>query len=108
MRIRRVTAIAFGPFKDQSLEFTDGLTVLYGKNEAGKSSWHAAIYAAVCGIKSGKGKPKKADQEFRDRHRPWDGGGWKVEALLSLEAPGDRDRGIEIVRDLDLKASTVD
>lgn len=55
MRLKRVTAEAFGPFRDETLEFGPELNVIYGPNEAGKSSWHAAIYAAFCGMRRGRG-----------------------------------------------------
>ena len=45
MRIERVTGHAFGPFTGESLDLAPGLTVVSGPNEAGKSSWHAAIRA---------------------------------------------------------------
>jgi recombinational DNA repair ATPase RecF len=50
MRIWQVTAEPFGPLPaGQRLEFGRGLTVVVGPNESGKSVWHAAIYAALCG-----------------------------------------------------------
>ena len=44
VRIESVTAIAFGPFRDVTLEFSPQLTIVYGPNETGKSSWHDAVY----------------------------------------------------------------
>ena len=66
MRIRRVIAQAFGPLAGQTLELADGLTVVHGPNESAKSSWHAALTAALCGLKRGG-----RDEEF-ERYRPWD------------------------------------
>jgi exonuclease SbcC len=73
MRIRKVTAHAFGPLVRETLEFADGMTVVVGDNESAKSSWHAAIYAALCGRRRGPGKPRKDEQRFIDLHKPWDG-----------------------------------
>ena len=53
MRIRSVRIHAFGPFTEQTLELAEGMTVITGDNESGKSSWHAAIYAALCGVRRG-------------------------------------------------------
>lgn len=85
VRIESVTAVEFGPFRDATLEFAPQLTVIYGSNEAGKSSWHAAIYAALCGMRRGRGQPRLEDRDFTDRHRPWSGSGWEVRTLVSLD-----------------------
>src|SRR4051812_22116479 len=96
MRFESVTAHAFGPFSGRSLGLSDGLTLIYGPNEAGKSSWHAALYAALCGLRRGKGAATSEERAFRERHQPWDGGGWEVSTTIAL-ADGRR---IEIRQDL--------
>ena len=70
MRFERVRAISFGPLHDATLEFKPGFNLIYGPNEAGKSSWHAAIYAGLCGMRRGKGRLSRDDEEFGARHRP--------------------------------------
>jgi ABC-type lipoprotein export system ATPase subunit len=96
MRIEKVVAHAFGPLEEETLELAPGMTLAYGPNEAGKSSWHAAIYAGLCGVRRSKGQPVIADREFRDDHKPWDGDRWDVEVLVRLEDG----RRIEIRQDL--------
>ncbi len=56
MWIERVTARAFGGLRDQSLELGPGLNVIYGPNEAGKTTWHAAIRMALTGVRRGRGQ----------------------------------------------------
>ena len=73
MRIENVKAGAFGPFAGDTLELAPGMNVIYGPNESGKSSWHAAIYAALCGMKKTRGQPTREDRAFASRHRPWRG-----------------------------------
>jgi DNA repair exonuclease SbcCD ATPase subunit len=93
MRVTRVTAHAFGPLVGETLELTDGLTVIYGPNESAKSTWHAALYAALCGrrrINTGD------EREFADRHKPWDRDAWEVSAEVVL-ADGRR---VELRHDL--------
>ena len=86
MRYERVNAFAFGPFRDEKLELTPGMNVIHGRNEAGKSSWHAALYAGLCGMRRAKGKPRKEDQAFAERHRPWNqDGDWEVGAVIELD-----------------------
>jgi len=96
MRIRKVTAHAFGPFAGETLEFAEGMTVLVGDNESGKSTWHAAIYAAICGRRRGKGQPKVGDRLFAEKHKPWTGDHWVVSAQIDL----DDGRCIELRHDL--------
>jgi uncharacterized protein YhaN len=53
MRIRRLDLKAFGPFSDRQLEFSSespGLHIVYGPNEAGKSSCLRALKALLFGI----------------------------------------------------------
>ncbi len=53
MRIKRLDLIAFGPFTDQTLTFDSkgpGLTVIFGPNEAGKSSSLRGLKSLLYGI----------------------------------------------------------
>lgn len=92
----RVAAPAFGPFVGESLELAPGLTVIWGANEAGKSSWHAALYFGLCGRRRGGGQPGREERDLRARHEPWDGGSWEVGATIALEDG----RQIELRHDL--------
>ena len=97
MRIQRVIARAFGPFRDQVLDLAPGLTVVAGPNESGKSSWHAAVRLAVTGLRRGKGPGTAAERYVAERHRPWDQPErWEVEARIQL----DDGRLIDISQDL--------
>lgn len=96
MWIEQVTAYAFGPLTDETLKLGPGMTVVHGPNEAGKSSWHAALYAGLCGVRRSRGAGTAEDREFRELHKPWDDDRWEVELLVRL-ADGRR---IEIRQDL--------
>jgi DNA repair protein SbcC/Rad50 len=96
MLIRKVTAHSFGPLVGETLEFADGMTVVGGDNESAKSTWHAVIFAALCGRRRGKGRPREDEQRFIDLHRPWDRGDWLVSAEIGL----DDGRRIELRQDL--------
>ncbi len=96
MRILSATCHSFGPFANQTLELAPGMNVIYGPNESGKSSWHAALYVGLCGIRRGPGKTNEA-REFEERHRPWDNDSWEVSALIELEDG----RRVELHHDLD-------
>ena len=36
MRFERLQSLSFGPFQDEELTFSEGMTVIWGLNEAGK------------------------------------------------------------------------
>lgn len=97
MRVESIKALAFGPLSGAALEFAPAMTVIHGPNESGKSTWHAAIYAGICGMRKAKGKPKKEDSHFGDLHRPWGGNAWEVAAIVAL----DDGRRIELSHDLE-------
>ncbi len=101
MRFESVRAHPFGPFHDETLSLAPGLNVVHGPNEAGKSTWHAALYAGLCGMRRRKGAPSAEDKQFRERHYPWGGGAWAVSAVVALEDG----RRVELRQDL---ASKVD
>lgn len=97
MLIESVTAHGFGALRNQTLTFDPGLTVVCGLNESAKSTWHAAVYAAICGRARKRGAAGRSQQEFAARYRPWDGTTWEVEATLRL----DDARQIQMHHDLD-------
>jgi hypothetical protein len=102
MRIELVEAVGFGPLSEAILQLPEGMTLIFGPNEAGKSSWHGALYAGVCGLRRARGRPSASDQAFELRHRPWDGGPWKVRAVVVL-ADGRR---VELTQDLAAREGT--
>ena len=63
MRIRRLDLLRYGHLADRVLEFPDGaaLHVVYGVNEAGKSTALAAIADALFGF------GHRTDYDFLDR-----------------------------------------
>ena len=96
MWIERVIARAFGPLQDETMELGQGMTVISGPNEAGKTSWHAALRLALTGVRRGPGRTKEAAAVI-EHHRPWDSPDrWEVEVRLHL---GDG-RTVDISQDL--------
>jgi recombinational DNA repair ATPase RecF len=84
MWIERVIARAFGPLADETLELGEGMTVIGGPNESGKTSWHAATRLALTGVRRGPGRTRETAAVI-ERHRPWDSPErWEVEARLHL------------------------
>ena len=101
MRFESVAAHAFGRFRDQTLDLAPGMNVIYGPNEAGKSTWHAALYAGLCGMRRAPGRARSEDSAFQERHRPWDGEGWAVGATITL-----KDRRVVLRHDLDARVDS--
>lgn len=58
MRILRIEIAAFGKWRQKSFDFTSGNQLIYGENEAGKSTIYQFIQAILFGFPS-KGKKKK-------------------------------------------------
>jgi tetratricopeptide (TPR) repeat protein len=99
MRLASVTAKSFGAIVDRTLTLPDGLTVVYGDNGTGKSTWHAALYAALCGFPV---SPSEFDRAFETERAPADGE-WAVDADI-VTAAGER---FEVAQDLRTHRSTV-
>lgn len=101
MRIDEVRADAFGPFVGKRYRFAPKMTVIFGPNEAGKSSLHAALYAGLCGRRRGRGQ-RADEKEFATFHRPWDNAGrWGVGAVVTLSDG----RRVELQHDLEGKVA---
>ncbi len=101
MKIHRVRAHEFGKLNGE-LDLAPGMTVIHGDNEAGKSTWLQAIFAALCGRRRGRGANTLEEREFERQYKPWSGGQWRATVKFEL----DDGRRIEIQqRDLDTKES---
>jgi len=103
VHLSKVIANHFGPFENETLDLGRGFTVVWGLNEAGKSSWHSAVGVTIGGRRRNKGGGTKAEREFRERYRPWDGSGWSVGGELRL----DDGRCLQVKHDLEAKTGTV-
>lgn len=69
MIITELDITAFGKFINKTISFSNGLNVIYGDNEAGKSTTHAFIRAMLFGIKKKKGK---LSSDIYQKYYPWD------------------------------------
>jgi len=69
MKLLRLDLTAFGPFTGKSLDFTtkaDGLQIIYGPNEAGKSSTLRAVRQLLFGFPTRYGAEEAADNFLHD------------------------------------------
>jgi len=83
MRIERLEIKGFGKLKDLMIVPRDGLNVLYGDNEAGKSTLQAFIPGMLFGLKNGR-QAAGFPTPLR-RYEPWDGGQYGGAMVCSLD-----------------------
>lgn len=69
MRILDLHIDGFGKFHDLSVSFDKDLNVVYGKNEAGKSTLHTFIRCMLFGLERGRGRAARGD--LYSKYEPW-------------------------------------
>lgn len=92
MRITELQLINFGKFSDYSIKIKDGFNVIYGDNEAGKSTVALFVKLMFYGIPASR--TKSGELAERTRIIPW--GGSKASGRMKLT---DGRRNIEIYRE---------
>lgn len=85
MRLLELHIDGFGKFHDRTISFNDGINIIYGKNEAGKSTLHTFIRGMIFGIERGRGRAAKND--LYTKYEPWENSG-TYEGWLRLEKDG--------------------
>ena len=69
MKITNINIDAFGKFIGKSMSFSDGINIVNGNNEAGKTTTHTFIKCMLFGIKKRKGK---SAIDIYKKYYPWD------------------------------------
>ena len=67
MNILKLELTHFGKFHLKTITFTSGLNIVYGKNEAGKSTIHAFVRSMLFGIPD-----TEEGNERYSHYLPWD------------------------------------
>ena len=70
MRLIDLHIEGFGKFHDLDLRFAEGMNILYGHNEAGKSTLHAFLHVMLYGLERRPGIGSAA--KLHKKYRPWD------------------------------------
>ena len=73
MRITEITMTHFGKFHGKTMTFQPGVNIIYGKNEAGKSTIHTFIQGMLFGIEKQRGRASKNDTY--SKYEPWENRG---------------------------------
>lgn len=71
MRIKTMYA-TFGKLNEARLDLSEGMNVLYGENESGKSTWSAFLRVMLYGI-STKERTKAGAMADKEKYAPWSG-----------------------------------
>lgn len=85
MKLLELHIDGFGKFHDRTISFEDGINIIYGKNEAGKSTLHTFIRGMLFGIERGRGRA--AQNDTYSKFEPWENSG-TYEGWLRLEKNG--------------------
>ncbi len=89
MKIKKINIGAYGKLKNVSLDFSDGINIISGSNESGKSTVCSFIKYALYGF---SGKASKISSNDKIKYMPWDGTAISGSMLVSS---GDRNYRIE-------------
>ena len=96
MLIRKITIRNFGKLNNRTFEFSDGINVIFGENESGKTTLHHFIRSMFYGVPRGRGK-STAYRAYEPWENPAEYGGtiwfdslgmsWRLTRNFSREHP---------------------
>ncbi|WP_283694274.1 AAA family ATPase [Clostridium perfringens] len=89
MIIKKINVKSFGKLKNKEIELKDGLNIIYGENESGKSTLQSFIKVMLYGVDNKRGKKTLSD---RSKFTPLGEGSFSGELLID-------DNGEEILID---------
>lgn len=85
MRFLECSPESFGKLKDRSFTFSEGINVITGPNEAGKSTLFGFLRSMLFGIERGRGRSAKGSAYAK--YKPWEAPG-AYQGTLSVEIGG--------------------
>lgn len=96
MKIQKLQINGFGNIKDKEIELSDNINIIYGKNEAGKSTLLKFIVDILYGISKNK---RGKDFSDYDRFKPWNTEEFSGKIAYKL----DEGKKYEVFRDFNKK-----
>jgi hypothetical protein len=72
MQINKLFLDYFGRFHGYEIDFQPGINLIYGDNEAGKSTIHTFIRGMLFGIERARGRASASREDIYSRYLPWD------------------------------------
>ena len=100
MKINYFKINGFGKLKNKEIELTDGINIIYGENEAGKSTMLKFISSMFYG--ASKNKNGKDISDF-DKYKPWETEEFSGKLRYTL----DNDKTYEVYREFKKKNPTI-
>lgn len=100
MKIDAIKINGFGKLKEKEMEFKDGINVVYGENEAGKSTLLRCMQAMFFGVS--KLKNGKSISDF-DQYKPWENSAFSGRIKYTL----DNGEQYEVFRDFKKKSPVI-
>lgn len=85
MIIKELELTNFGKFNHQSVSLKPGLNIIYGENEAGKTTLHTFIRGMLFGIEKQRGKASAKD--LYTKYEPWENPSY-YEGTMRIENGG--------------------
>lgn len=83
MFIDKLEIKGFGKIENANIEFENGINIVYGENESGKSTLQMFIKAVLFGIRNKRGFA--ADSNLTKKHKPWNGESYRGSIEYVLE-----------------------
>lgn len=71
MQLSRLKLNYFGRFHDKEIELKPGINLIYGANEAGKTTLHTFIKGMLFGIERLRGRGSASKEDLYTRYLPW-------------------------------------
>ena len=72
MLIKKLTIDYFGKFKNREINLEQGINLIYGENESGKSTLHTFIKGVLFGIDPARGRAANTKDDIYNRYLPWE------------------------------------
>lgn len=69
MILKNLHISSFGKYEDETMEFSEGLNVIFGENGSGKTTLHQYLRAMLFGLERARGKAAKTDAY--SHYYPW-------------------------------------
>lgn len=85
MKIQELKLKHFGKFTDKDIRIGDGMNILYGENESGKSTLHSFIKGMFFGMERGRGRASAHDAF--SIYEPWENSNY-YSGTLKFESGG--------------------
>lgn len=95
MIIKEIRLTNFGKFSDKMMSMEPGLNIIYGENEAGKTTLHTFIRGMLFGIEKQRGKASGRD--LYTKYQPWENPS-NYQGIMRIES---NDQNYRIERNFD-------